>query len=166
MATFLLALLGGLGFRIRGDSIVSELLGGSATQVGRAIWALSLSIPAAIFYGPLYLLLAPALFVGAMPGWYGSVDLGNNENSFERDLYVMAMRGIFFTLPAGIVLYFLGHNNSMIFAWSGILCPLLYSIGWLVPIKNRWIGKGTPLSEALFGTYVGTMLGLTLGNVL
>lgn len=166
MATLILTILGAFGFRIRGDEIVSKLLGSSATFIGRSIWGLSLAIPAAIFYGPLYLLIAITLLIGAIPGWYDSVDLGHNENSFERDLYVMAMRGIFFTLPTGILLYFLGVLSPMIFAWSGIMCPVIYAIGWLVPINNRWVGKGTPFAEALFGGYIGFMLALTLGNVL
>lgn len=165
MSVLLMALAGAFGFRIRGDEIVGKLLGGPSTNVGRLIWALSISGMAAILYGPMALFLIPAFFVGAIPGWFDSIDMGRNENSFERDFYVMMFRGVLFTMPAGIVLHFLGFN-PMLFAWSGVLCPLIYSICWLIPIKNRWVGQGTPLAETVFGAYVGSMLALTMGNVL
>lgn len=149
------ALLGAACFRLRGDVFISKLLGvKNATNIGRLVWALPLSLLAVMAIGDWRLLwLVPALFLGSTFGWYSAMDLARGEGSYWRDFAVLILRGLVWTAPAGVVLWWLGL--PWWFGLAGAFCPLAYEIGWI--IEDRTKSQGAPY-ETVFGALLGGTL--------
>lgn len=154
--------IGAVAFRLRGSALVGDLA--PALMPGRHLWAVAMTGLAIWLAGwsPDLLLLAPAFFLGAVPGWKSTIDLGRVEGSKVRDALVMVVRGLVWTLPAGAVLWFFGPGTSWTFGLAGLLCPLLYEIGWRVPLRIPHLRQGPELGELLFGGWLGAALVLCL----
>lgn len=150
------AFAGAALFRLRGDVLISKLLGvKNATTEGRLAWAIPMAGLAALAAGDWRLLaLAPALFLGSVFGWWGkSMDLARGEGKYWSDFAWLAARGSMWTLPAGLVLWWLGH--PWWFGLVGITCPLAYEIGWRIEDKAKT--QGAPY-ETVFGAVLGAAL--------
>lgn len=154
-------LVGAVAFRLRGSDLVHVT---PIPMEGRVIWSVAMAALAFWLAGwdERMLILAPAFFLGAVPGWKSTIDLGRVEGSRFRDALVMVVRGLVWTLPAGAVLWFFGPPASWTFGLAGLLCPLLYEIGWRVPLRIPHLRQGPELGELLFGAWLGATLALSV----
>jgi hypothetical protein len=155
---FIFTLIGAVLFRIRGGLLGDFGIRGVGTVASRGIYAVGLALATAALMGDYRLaLLAPALFVGCVLPWWKSIDIGTNEGNPWRDALLTSLRGILFTLPAGVVLWWLGYQW-----WPGlvgILAGPLYALGWQVPSKVRGFERGSAIGEALLGAIIGGSIG-------
>jgi hypothetical protein len=149
-------IIGAVLFRVRGGMFAI----GWGTQGGRGAWAIGMTLLCGYLAGWTdwrLALLAPALFIGTVPGWWMSLGLGRTAvtarwidwYAWLRDVQVMAARGLWFTIPALPVLWWTGHDWWP--ALVGILCPICYQIGWILPFRHR----GPVWGEVLFGAVLG-----------
>ena len=147
----LFALLGALGFTVRGG-----LLNFPYTALGRLAWAVPPAIAASLFASnPWMLALAPASYLGAIFPWFGSLDLGSNEGGKFQDWLRMLFRGLLWTLPAGVVLGFI--TGAWWYAAVGLVCPVVYLACW------EWVRLNpTRWAEAIFGAILGGALAVAI----
>lgn len=148
---FLYPLFGAFLFRVRGGFLVSEIL---PTFGGRLVWAIGMGLLFSHIYGfsSLSLLYMLGLYIGSLPGWYGGWDLGRRDNHpYLRDAFVLAIRGIWWTLPLLPLLLFMGL--SPLYAFAGILALPSYELGWRLGKE-----KGPIFGEAIFGAVLGVLL--------
>ena len=168
MNALLLAIIGGVAFRIRGSALWDKWTH-TGTMGGRGFWALSMGLPvAAMSHSWLALLLVPALFIGSIPGWPDSIDLGQNEGDFWTDLFGQTWRGALFLLPAAPVLWLMDSPVWYLSIFAGAMCGPIYWAAWEVDFKPLYIdddpviSNGPPLGEMLFGAWVGLILGISI----
>lgn len=140
-------ILGGFGFRFRGGMFANGL----PHWVTRGAWSLSAVVVPALTT-PMLILGAPLLFLGTLIGWFSSIDLGRIEGVAWRDYLMNAIRGLMFTLPILPLLWYLGITLWP--AFIGILCPLVYELGWRIPSKIKNLQTGPEIGELLFGMLV------------
>lgn len=146
-------------FRLRGDEIWDKLTGTGATG-GRLLWSLTASLCLMASGGGIWgLAAAPILFLSAIPGWPGSIDLGRNEGDWHTDFAFMCMRGAVFTAPAGLVLIITAGSEFIPFAISGLFAGICYELAWRLPVKWQYLRQGPPLGEAFFGAFIGATIG-------
>lgn len=162
--TLLGMIVGALCFRIRGDALVGELVGGPASHIGRLIWALPLAT-VALAANPDWRLLAliPALFIGAIPGWYDGISISAARMAqFPKHLGIMTLRGVFWTGPAGLVMWWAGVHWQ--FGLIGAIAGPIYFLASVLDddlkIGPLWISDhdgfvNVPLAEILFGMVCG-----------
>lgn len=151
------ALIGAVGFRLRGSALFEQWTGRGATTARIVCWAIPMSI-VSLFAVPWYAapLVGIAFFLGAIPGWYGCLDLGRDDGKVLRDYAVMLARGIVWTLPAALVYAWAGATPGMYaVALAGALCPLAYTIGWAIPSTKPNLSQGPELGEVVFGAMIG-----------
>ena len=153
----LAAVLGGVLFAIRGGNIVSI----RENTITRWLWALGIAGIAAWFAGDARLMaLAPALFLGAVFGWPGSIDMGRNEGTWLNDALKMLWRGLGFTVLTGPLLWLFGYPW-----WPALLgasAPVAYELGWRLAPHVK-IG-GTKIGEGVFGAAVALGYALALAR--
>lgn len=153
-----LPLLGALLFRIRGGwlSLPSTTLGRLAWSCGMALGVAGATLDA------WALALAPALFVGCVLPWWGSLDLGRNEGEAWRDALVMTARGVLWVLPAaGLVAWWRGWPAVGLVV-AGLACAPAYALAWRIPSNAPGFARGPELGEVIFGAAIGAALGLVV----
>ena len=138
-------LLGGAAFRLRGAAIFEQWTGRGATTA-RLMWGAVLALVAVC--GGLWWPLAPAVvlaaWLGAIPGWWGSLRLADAHQ------YAMHFaRGIVWVLPLAVLFDVAGGLGGLVLL-SGAACVPAYWIGWRA-VPNR----ATEIGEALFGAAIG-----------
>ena len=160
-STILGAIIGGYTFRIRGGLLERYI---KSTLVARLFWVFGACLVAILGLNhsdnawgvQWYDLLFPLLiFVGCFPGWYNSLDLGRVEGSRWKDRAIMTIRGLWWTLPAGIFLWWFGY--SWWWGLMGLCNPLVYEACW------RWApAPETEWAEYIFGAFLGSTLAVSL----
>lgn len=147
------AVLGAFAFRLRGGW---PPLG--STFAARAVYGAILALMALLATkSPIALLVAPAAFLGAFPGWCASLDLGRVEGEEWIDRGVMLLRGFWFTAPIAVVVLWMG-GNPWYFA-AGLACLPVYEACWTF-LKSRQ----TEIAEYAFGAAIGGGLWLALAG--
>lgn len=149
------ALVGGVGFWLRGSATFARATGRGATTARIVAWAMPLAAFAWLLTPLAWwwcAALAVALWLGALPGWWGSLDLGRVEGAWPRDLALHTLRGVVWMAPAAAVLGLAGA------AWwppllAGLSCGAAYEVGWRV-----WPARATEVGECLFGAACGAAL--------
>lgn len=156
IATLLGALIGAVGFRLRGSAIFEEITGRGATTARIVCWAIPMGL-VSLYHVPWEWAWAISLglFLGACPGWYHCTDLGRDDGKVVRDYVIMTIRGLVWTLPAALVMAYFNTNASSAMMIAGLLCPLAYTIGWKIPSKIKGLHQGPELGEFIFGGMVG-----------
>ena len=150
------AIVGAIGFRLRGSSWFEEVTGRGATTARIVCWAIPMGALSLTNVPWQYsFLVGLGFFLGAIAGWWGCLDLGRNEGSAARDYIVMFFRGILWTLPPTIVVYPFDATAGAAMLIAGALCPVAYTIGWLVPSKIPNLRQGPELGEFIFGGMIG-----------
>lgn len=151
MSIALGALIGALGFWLRGSAVFERLTGRGATTARIVAWAMPLSALAWLLtpLGWWCVPLAVALWLGALPGWWGTLDLGRMEGDWPQDFVLHTARGVVWMAPAAGVLAMAGA------AWwlplvAGLTCGAVYEIGW-----RAWPARATEIGELLFGAACG-----------
>jgi hypothetical protein len=150
------ALVGAVGFRLRGSDLFEQITGYGTTVARIVCWAIPMAL-LSLFHVPweYIVVVGAAFYLGAIFPWWGCIDLGHNDGSALRDYIVMFFRGLIWTVPAGLVVYQFDANAGLILALSGALCPLAYTIGWATPSKAPNLNQGPELGEFIFGAIVG-----------
>lgn len=159
----LAAIIGGVCFRLKGDSIVADMLRlSSATTIGRLIWAVPVGVLVGMAHQPfdwlLPVVMIGALFLGTVFPHFGTIDMGTNDGTPLRDMGIMAARGLLYTVPAGAVLYYFGGGWGV--GIVGALAGPLYWASW------HWLPKGpapvldqpTEMAEVLCGVVFAAAL--------
>lgn len=157
--TFALVPVGAILFRIRGG-----LFDLGSTTVGRLIWSVGMAmlvVIASVDWRAIA--LAPALFVGCVLPWWGSIDMGRNEGSRALDALLQTARGVLWVIPAvGVILWIDGRLGAALVAVSGLLCAPAYELGWRIPSRVRGFAQGAELGEVFFGAAIGAGLAAAL----
>jgi hypothetical protein len=154
--SLILPLLGAVLFRIRGGWLNL----GSSTG-GRAVWAVGMTIIPALITWKLAV-LAPALFAGAVLGWWKSIDMGRNEGSWIQDAVLQEARGILWVLPAAAAAAWALGWWAVAVGISGVLCAPAYELGWRTPSTARNFTRGSELGELYFGACIGIGLAVAI----
>lgn len=151
----LLVPAGAILFRVRGG-----LWDLGSTTLGRAIWAVGMTaLAVAASFDWWLLLLAPALFVGCVLPWWGSIDMARNEGAWLVDAVLQTARGVLWVLPAGAVLWWAaGWLPAALAVLPGLICAACYEAGWRIPSRTRGFARGAELGEVLFGAAIGAGL--------
>lgn len=157
IAVLLGALLGGLGFRLRGWSGFERLTGRGATTARLACWAIPMGAFAALalpipWWGGV--LVALALWAGSVAPWWGSLDLGRMDGDWIEEAALHALRGLVWVTPAMVAIALLSLPWWPLLA-AGALCLPVYELAWrLRP------ALATEIGEVVFGAAIGAALGL------
>jgi len=146
------ALLGGVGFRLRGSAWVSLVTGRGATTARILCWAMPLAALAwvcgLVWWGAV--LLALGLWAGCLAPWWDSLDLGRVDGALARDLAMHAARGVLWAAPAALALLIAGAGLWWIPLAASLACTPAYALGWaVVP------ARATEVGEVLFGAALG-----------
>lgn len=151
MSVALGALIGALGFWLRGSAVFERLTGRGATTARIVAWAMPLSALAWLLtpLGWWSAMLAVALWLGALPGWWGTLDLGRMEGDWPQDFVLHTARGLVWMAPAAVVLAMAGATWWLPLV-AGLTCGAAYEIGWRV---HRV--RATEIGELLFGAACG-----------
>src|SRR5690606_2277274 len=115
---------GGLAFRLRGSDLVHVT---PIPMEGRLIWSAAMALLAFCLsaWDARLLLLFPAFFIGACPGWFQTLDLGrDSDRPWWQEALWMAARGLIWTGPPAVVMALIGYDWT--FGFAGLLCPILY----------------------------------------
>ena len=152
------AILGAGGFWLRGAAVFARVTGRGATTARIVAWAAPLALLAWLAT-PLQwwwcVALGVALWVGCLPGWWESIDLGRNDGGWARDAALHTARGVLWGAPAAAVLALAGG------AWwwpvlAGLACVPAYEAGWrLRPVGDARRPAATEIGELLFGAALG-----------
>lgn len=151
-----------VGFRLRGWEGFERITGRGATTARIVCWAIPVGL-ASLALGMSWLAalaMGIAAWVGCLPGWWGSLDMGRHEGGFWRDFALHSLRGVLWTAPMAAVLWWFGG------AWwslvvAGAACGLIYEAGYrIAAIARGRMGGGTEIGEALFGAAIGAALAL------
>ena len=155
------AIIGAAGFWLRGAAVFQRITGRGATTARIVAWAAPLALLCwAVTPLPWWWCVgvAIALWLGCLPGWWGSLDLGRNGGSWVRDFALHTLRGVVWVAPAAAVLAAAGA------AWwwpllAGLACGVAYEIGWrLRPVGGARRPAATEIGELVFGAAVGSAL--------
>lgn len=155
------ALVGGAGFWLRGAAVLQRITGRGATTARIVAWAAPLALLCwAVTLLPWWWCVAigVALWLGCLPGWWGSLDMGRNGGSWARDFALHTLRGVVWVAPVAAVLAAAGA------AWwwpllAGMTCGVAYEIGWrLRPLGDARRPAATEIGELIFGAAVGAAL--------
>lgn len=156
------ALVGAIGFRLRGSALFEEWTGRGATTARIVCWAIPMGL-ISLMAVPWYAapLVGLALYLGCLPGWYGALDLGHNDGHKVRDYIVMFLRGLAWTVLAALVYAWAGNvPGAYGLILAGALCPLAYTIGWAIPSTVPNLSRGPELGEVIFGAMIGAAVAL------
>lgn len=155
------ALVGAIGFRIRGSSEFRKWTGRGATTARIVCWAIPMSI-VSLNHVPIEYawMMTIAFFLGAVPGWCGCLDLGRDDGKVFQDYLVMTARGILWVIPAALVMSFFNQYTSTYMLIAGVLCPLAYTVGWITESSIPNLRRGPELGEFIFGGLIGASLAI------
>lgn len=162
------AVIGGLGFRLRGWEGFERLTGRGATTARIVCWALPMALLARVAGAswPDAYAIGAGLYLGALAPWWRSLSLGANPADGPPLAQYLrhAARGLLWTLPAAaahgwsaaVGWWALGGDPlaldvwrpALILAASGLACVPAYQIG-------AWTGGGTAHGELIFGAVMG-----------
>jgi len=101
------AIIGGAGFWLRGAAVFQRITGRGATTARVVAWAAPLALlcwvatPLAWWW---CVAIGAALWLGCLPGWWGSIDLGRNGGAGPRDFALHTLRGVVWVVPVAAVL--------------------------------------------------------------
>jgi hypothetical protein len=87
-------------------------------------------------------MVAGALFIGALPGWPTPVD-ASQRGAMWQNFLLLALRGLWFTAPAGAVLFFLGQDWW--FGLVGLSLAVCYLIAEFIPSDIPLLRRGREL---------------------
>lgn len=150
------ALIGALGFRLRGSALFEQWTGRGATTARIVCWAIPIAILSLVNVPILYApLIGLAIFLGAIPGWYGSLDLGRDDGHATKDYVIMTVRGLAWTAPAAYVMSMFSIESAVALVIAGLMCPLAYTAGWYIPSRVNHARQGPEVGELIFGSLVG-----------
>ena len=146
----------GIGFRLRGAAIFERVTGRGATTARIVCFA----IPAGLlawgmgFGWPHALAMGFAAWLGCLPPWWGSLDLGRQYGGFWQDFALHTLRGLVWTAPMALVVWHVGG------AWwwlvlAGLLCGVAYEAA-----NRARPTRGTETGEVVFGALIGAGLAL------
>lgn len=157
------AAAGGTGFRARGAAWFLALTGRGATTARMLAWALPMMLQVAWetslgLHWAAYPLVFVAAWAGCVLGWWGSLDMGRRDGSWLIDCLLHTLRGSLFTLPVGIVLL-----NPWVAA-SGLLCGLVYELGYQASERLKLPVGGSEIGEAAFGVIVFLAVSIAVGE--
>jgi hypothetical protein len=157
--------LGAASFWLRGSARFEEWTGRGKTT-GDAAWAVvmaGLCVAAGLSW-PWGGALALALFAGGRLPWWGSLDFGTVSGTYARDFALHSLRGLLWTLAAGVVLWFAGGSPWAIAAGlSGLLAGPCWALGYLInppPLDGTEPRhpNATEIGEIAFGAVTGAAL--------
>lgn len=153
IAPFVLA----AGFRLRGAAEFRQWTGRGATTARILCWAAPIGLIAWGLHGEWHAgaALALAAWLGAIAGWWRSLDMGRVEGAWLRDFALHTVRGLLWTAPMALVAW-LSAGTPWPLLVAGLLCGLAYEAGWRLVRRNQ-----TELAEVLFGALVGVGLAAT-----
>lgn len=145
------------GFRIRGWAGFERLTGRGTTTARIVAWAIPCAIAWLLLGGaPVEALaIAAAAWIGCLPGWWGSLDLGRQEGTWLRDFALHSARGALWTMPMAVVVWWIGAEWWWLLI-AGAACGLIYEAGYWIAARTRW--SGTEWGEAMFGAMIGAAL--------
>lgn len=154
-ASLLGAVVGGIGFRIRGAGEFQAVTGRGATTARIVAWSLPLATMWAA-WGPAppgwWAVMAAALWLGSIAGWWGDLRLVD-----ARDIALHAARGVLWVLPAAaLVALQVALLPALALLVAGALCAPAYLLGWR--LCGRLGLGGTEWGELIFGAVVGAVL--------
>lgn len=165
LAVVATATICGLGFRIRGglwNTKIEQYIHWGATTARLVAWATPTAILGTLWYGLAWYWLAALLiaaWIGCLPGWYGSIDMGRNEGTWLRDFVVITIRGAFWTLPISAVYAAAGLTVPAVgLLLVGAAMGIWYELGWRTPSSVPGFNQGTELGELYFGLMFGLVL--------
>jgi hypothetical protein len=101
--------------------------------------------------------VAVALFVGTLPPW-PLVPTDSSREAYWKYFAALSLRGLWFTAPAGAVLWTFGYG-----AWYGLvglMMAVCYLIASLIPSRIPMLRQGRELGEATFGGAQGLAFAL------
>lgn len=153
------ALIGAVGFRLRGSALFEEITGRGITTARIVCWAIPMGL-LSLLHVPWQAAILTGLgfYLGSIFAWWGCLDLGRDDGRVVRDYIVMFLRGLVWTIPPALVVYQFDPTVGIILGLSGGLCPLAYTIGWNTPSKAPNLTQGTAIGEFIFGGIVGAAL--------
>lgn len=165
-------LVGAFGFWLRGAALFRALTGRGATTARVVAWAFPLALVSWLAGAPAAaaVALGAALWLGCLPPWWSSTDLGRQAGTWARDAFWQALRGALWTLPAGVALGAAGLLETdqtpllaaLAVAASGLVALPAYEVGWrLRPPGTPGFGA-TEVGEALTGATVGGTLAVAV----
>lgn len=171
ICTILGAVVGGLGFRVRGG-LWGEKIGWGATTARIVAWSVPMTIltffalsinpvwQVSYYFIPVFVV---AWWLGTILGWWKSIDMGRNEGEWLQDFILQTARGIFWVLPVTALLFVLhGFTLSLlILLLGGLSCGVCYEAGWRLANKNSAMG-GSEYGEIIFGAAVGIATSLAI----
>lgn len=167
MLTILVAaIIGGIGFRLRGSAEFQQWTGRGATTARIVCWALPCGIMTAVMLDLAWwwaLAVGFAAWVGCLPPWWRTLTMGRNpqEGTYAAQAFRHAARGVLWGLPMAVVLGLAGA------AWlpmllASLTCWPAYELGYRIsatPWGRRW--GGTEYGEALFGAAMGAAIAMS-----
>lgn len=157
------ALIGALGFWLRGSSLFATLMGRGATTARLLAWAIPMGLVAWLLTPlgwPWAVGVGVAMYLGCLLPWWGSLDMGNSEGTFIKDFLMHTLRGIIWVAPTiAVMIYPVGMFAGLPLLGAGMLCGVAYEIGWMV-----WKERATEVGEVLFGGLIGAGLYLSATN--
>ncbi|MFC3227320.1 hypothetical protein ACFOGJ_08775 [Marinibaculum pumilum] len=176
LAILIAAAAGAILFRLRGDAWLRAALPWWGTLEGRLLYAGGTAAVAVAIAGAAWWwlpILVAALWLGSVFGWWQTLDMGTQTGSRARDIALHSLRGVLWTLPAGLAVGAgLDLQAGALLALSGAAAGPLYALAMLVPWQAAagpvWIsrqdgnGVNTEAGECLFGAWIGGALALAL----
>jgi hypothetical protein len=149
-------IVGAIGFRLRGSALFEQWTGRGATTARIVCWAVPMgALSLLTLPWELALLAGAGFWLGAIPGWYGSLGLTG-----KKDYAIMAVRGVCWTLPAAMAFVNDAPLNAVALLIAGALCPVAYHLGGLIPSKIENLRQGPEVGEVLFGALIGLAIAL------
>jgi hypothetical protein len=146
----------GAGFRLRGAALFERITGRGATTARIVCFATPAGLLAWAtgFPWPYALAMGVAAWLGCLPPWWGSLDLGRHAGGYARDFALHTLRGVVWVAPMAAVAFLAGA------AWwplilAGLMCGAVYEAGYRVSERH-----GTEIGEAAFGALIGAGLAL------
>jgi hypothetical protein len=151
----LAALVGAAGFRLRGSAAFERITGRGATTARLVCWAVPVALVAwTSVEAWAAAILAAALYLGAVPGWWRSLSLGRNprDGAWLDAAARHTARGLVWAAPAAAVVGGLGGAWwGVLLAGAAVVAP--YEAGWrLAPDHAVEVGEagfGAMLAAAI-----------------
>lgn len=149
------AVVGGIGFRLRGGWL-GDKIGWGSTTARIVSWAIPLGVVASavtlgapVWMGPA---IAVAAWLAAIVPTFQAIDAGRVEGSRIRDFAANALRGLLMGLPMAAIIGLTGNPWSAGLLAVSMVIPLSYEGAWrFVPDKDQ----PTTYAEVISGACIG-----------
>lgn len=158
-------LMGGIHWRLRGSNLSGSTTTGGDTFNRIAVWGLLFAFVAVIVdANPLIPFAAWVLgYAGAAPGYYGNMDLTQSVNRTFSNMAILALRGMFTTLPLTAAAFFYHPDLGWALAPSvlaGVSFPFCYlaGIGIAKVVTLPLLTMFTEWAEFLYGGIIFTVM--------